>query len=312
MQRLNSELAINLGLAIDRATHDSYSSALNSYLTVCRLHSIDIEPTQRTLALFVTFQSAHINPKSVDSYLSGIANQLESHFPNVRANRKSALVSCALQGAKRRYGVPTTRKLPLTHENLQTVYDSLSTNPTHDDLLFATQVYVGTNCLMRLAELTWPDKLDLRDYRKVSMRHSVQFLTNALSFWLPGHKADQFFEGNRLVVHQSATPNACSLFRSYLVSRDAHFPIRPELWIRANGTIPTRAWFIARLRRFFSSSIAGQSMRAGGATALAEAGTPPNFIQTAGRWTTDTFNRYVRKNPFLFEALLLGRSSLHS
>ena len=74
MQQLNSKLAINLGLAIDRATHDTYSSALNSYLTFCRLHNIDIEPTQRTLALFVTFQSAHINPKSVDSYLSGIAN----------------------------------------------------------------------------------------------------------------------------------------------------------------------------------------------------------------------------------------------
>ena len=83
MQRLNSELAINLGLAIDHATHDNYSSALNSYLTFCRLHDIDIEPTQRTLALFVTFQSAHINPKSVDTYLSGIANQLESHFPEV-------------------------------------------------------------------------------------------------------------------------------------------------------------------------------------------------------------------------------------
>jgi len=60
LARLNAELTINLGMAIDRATHDSYSSALNSYLTFCRLHSLDIEPTQRTLALFVTFQSAHI------------------------------------------------------------------------------------------------------------------------------------------------------------------------------------------------------------------------------------------------------------
>ena len=83
MARLNAELTINLGMAIDRATHDNYSSALNSYLTFCRLHKLDIEPTQRTLALFITFQSAHINPKSVDTYLSGIANQLETHFPDV-------------------------------------------------------------------------------------------------------------------------------------------------------------------------------------------------------------------------------------
>jgi hypothetical protein len=165
---------------------------------------------------------------------------------------------------------------------------------------------------MRLAELTWPDKLNLRDYRKVSMRHSVQFLYGALSFWLPGHKADQFFEGNCLIVRESAAPDTYNFFRSYLVSRDTRFPIRPELWLRSDGTILTRAWFISRMRHFFPSSIAGQSMRAGGATALAEAGTPPHLIQVAGRWTSETFNRYIRKNPFLFEALLVRQSSLHS
>src|ERR1700692_2063598 len=167
IEHLNSELTINLGMAIDRATHDSYSSALNSYLTFCRLHNIDIEPTQRTLALYVTFQSTYINPKSVDSYLSGIANQLESHFPDVRSARKSALVSRALQGAKRRFGVATTRKLPLTRENLLTVCNAYHDNPSHDDILFVTQILTGTECLMHLGELTWPDRLDLRDYRKV-------------------------------------------------------------------------------------------------------------------------------------------------
>src|SRR5882762_6880347 len=44
-------------------------------------------------------------------------------------------------------------------------------------------------------------------------------------------------------------------------------------------------------------------MWAGGATALAEAGTPPNFIQTAGRWTTDTFNRSYLKLSFLANLL---------
>ena len=83
MEHLNTELTINLGMAINRATHNSYSSALNLYLTFCRLHNINIEPTERTLALHLTFQCTYIKPKSVDSYLSGIANQLESHFPNI-------------------------------------------------------------------------------------------------------------------------------------------------------------------------------------------------------------------------------------
>src|SRR6202451_4648210 len=215
MERLNAELTINLGMAIDRTTHDSYSSALNSYLTFCRLHNIDIEPTERTLALYVTFQSTYINPKSVDSYLSGIANQLESHFPSVRSTRKSALVSRALQGAKWCFGVATTHKLPLTRENLLTVCNAYQNNPSHDDILFVTQLLTGTECLMRLGELTWPDKVALRNYRKVSMRHTVSFHTDALSFWLPGHKADQFFKGNRLIVRKSMSPDAYSFFETY-------------------------------------------------------------------------------------------------
>ena len=305
MERLNAELAINLGMAIDRSTHSSYTSALNSYITFCRLHGFDIEPTLKTLALYVTFQSTYINPKSVDTYLSGICNQIETHFPRVRDARKSTLVSRALQGAKRRFGVPTHRKLPLTEANLLQVLAAYEPSPSHDDKLFLAQLFVGTYCLMRLSELVWPNSSALQSYRKISMRHSVQVSPEALSFWLPGHKGDQFFEGNWLFVRASAQ-NPFQLFLSYLSSRDSIFPARPELWLRSNGTIPTQYWFIGRLRRFFPTSIAGQSMRAGEATTLAEAGTPPNLIQAAGRWSSDTFNRYIRKSPFLFESLLTG------
>jgi hypothetical protein len=293
-------------MAIDRSMHGSYTSVLNSYITFCRLHGFDIEPTPHMLTLYVTFQSTYINPKSVDSYLSGIANQLETHFPEVRASRKSILVARALQGAKRRFGVPTHRKLPLTKANLLHVLTSYGPTPSHDDLLFLTQLFTGTECLMRLAELTWPDAVALRDYRKVSMRPSVERLLEAFSFWLPGHKADHFFEGNCLFIRKSST-ETYQLFELYLTSRDRLFRSRPELWLCSNGIIPTRSWFITRLRLFFPNSIAGQSMRAGGATALAECGTAPVLIQAAGRWSMDTFNRYVRKNPFLFEALLSGR-----
>ena len=88
-------------MAIDTLTHLSYTSVLNSYLTFCKLHNLNIDPTPETLGLFVAYQSTFINPKSVDSYLSGIANQMETFFPHVRHSRNSALVSCTLKGAKR-------------------------------------------------------------------------------------------------------------------------------------------------------------------------------------------------------------------
>jgi hypothetical protein len=49
-ERLLRERAIALGQAIDTSTLDSYSSALNSYLTFVRIHDLPVEPTPDTLS----------------------------------------------------------------------------------------------------------------------------------------------------------------------------------------------------------------------------------------------------------------------
>ena len=98
------------------------------------------------------------------------------------------------------------------------------------------------------------------------------------------HKADRFFEGSTIVLqerHGSLDP--LKIFRQYLRSRDHLFPHLPELWLRSSGKVPTRSWFINRLRSFFpGNDIAGHSLRSGGATALALAGTPLHQIQAIG------------------------------
>jgi len=100
LERLNYERSILLGMSIDTSTARTYPSALNSYLTFCKLHGLLVEPTPQTLSYYITFQSFFINPKSVDSYLSGIANQLKPFFPDVRKNCTSQLVARTLAGAK--------------------------------------------------------------------------------------------------------------------------------------------------------------------------------------------------------------------
>ena len=107
LERLKYECSILLGMSIDQSTFASNSSALNSYLTFCKSHGLPVEPTPQTLSYYTTFQSFHINPKSVNSYLSRICNQLEPYFPDVRHNRKSALVNRTLAGAKHYHGTPT-------------------------------------------------------------------------------------------------------------------------------------------------------------------------------------------------------------
>src|ERR1700683_4785986 len=158
LERLNHERSILLGMAIDQSTATSYTSALNSYLTFCKIHQIPVDPTPETLSYFVTFQSSFINPKSVESYLSGICNQLEPFYPQVRKNRLSPLVTRTLAGAKHYHGVPTNRKAPLSVADLTQVSNDLALS-AHDDLLFEAQLDTSSVGLLRLGEMTFPDKI---------------------------------------------------------------------------------------------------------------------------------------------------------
>ena len=308
MERLVNERSISLGYSLDTSSFGTYTSALNSYLTFCKLHNLPVDPTQDTLSFYIVFLSSHIKPSSVNSYMSGVCRQLEPFFPEVRRNRNSMLVSRTMTGCMRRFGTPVKRKAPLSRANLLFVLDSLVSSPSHDDLLFLALMFTGFHALMRLGELVFPDKKELRNYRKISLRHSVSILPQQYSFFLPSHKADRFFEGNTIIVQKLDMPtDPFKPFLSYLTSRDLKFPVHPELWLTARGCVPTRHWFISRLRKFFPQDIAGHSLRSGGATSLAEAGADFDTIQAAGRWSSDAFRIYIRKNPVVIHAILMGR-----
>ena len=308
MDRLINERSISLGYSLDASSFGAYTSALNSYLTFCNLHNLPVDPTPDTLSFYVVFLSSHIDPNSVNSYLSGICRQLEPFFPEVRHNRKTVLVSRTMAGCMRRFGTPTKRKTPFSRANLLFVLEHVASSPAHDDFLFIALLLTGFHALMRLGELVFPDKKKLRNYRKISLRHTVSILPTQYSFFLPSHKGDRFFEGNTILIQKLTTStDPYRHFIAYIESRDALFPLNPELWLTSRGAVPTRHWFMSRLRRFFPKNYAGQSIRSGGATSLAEAGADLATIQAVGRWSSKAFRIYIRKNPVLIHAIIFGR-----
>ena len=299
------ECVIALGQAIDVSTWKNYGLALNSYLLFVRMHNMAVKPTTDTLSLYTVYMCHHIKPDSVNTYLSGICHQLEPYFPNVWEIRKSRLVHCSLEGCKRLWGSPTVCKRALTIADLNTVCIAHSLHPTHDDLLFCTQLCVGFFALMRLGELTWPDDTELWDPRKLTPRSSVVLADTSFTFFLPGHKTDRFFEGNTIML--CTNPFACnplSWVHNYLHCRNTLFPLSSALWVTKNGTIPTRSFFMQHLCRFFDTDIGGQSMCASGATSLAENGVAPHIIQGIGRWASPVWQIYIHKHPVLLQAML--------
>ncbi|KAI0054389.1 hypothetical protein BV25DRAFT_1949700 [Artomyces pyxidatus] len=192
LQRLVRERAVALGSAIDPSTRLSYTSHLQSYLTFCKIHHRSVEPTVDTITFYIVFMSHHIQPRSVRTYLSGICNQLEHVYPNVRDIRKHPMVVRTLTGCMKLYSSPPTRKEPLTIEHLAHVLNSIS-NPTHNDLLFRAIIFSGFFALHRLGELTDHDRIELRSSRKTIMRATVTMQPRTYSYVLPGHKADPTF-----------------------------------------------------------------------------------------------------------------------
>jgi len=309
-ERLVHERAIALGNAIDKSTLKTYGSALNSYLSFVKMHDLPVDPTEETLSFFAVYMAHHINPKSVNNYLTGIVQQLESMFPHARDARNSQLVRRTLQGCMRLKGVATKRKRALTLDDLQLVLNHYHASTKHNDLLFVSMILTGFFALMRLGELTFPDDVSLRNWRKVSQRSSVKITDEHYEFHLPAHKADRYFEGNRIIVRaKQFRHNPLTHFRTYMASRDRIHPLSLPLWLMENGDVPTRSFFMTRVCELFKDDVAGQSMRAGGATSLAEHGVPPSIIQPLGRWSSQAFLIYVRKNPALIQGMLHAQAN---
>lgn len=304
--RLVRERAIALGQAIDPSTHLAYSSHVHSYLAFCKLHNLPIEPTADTLSFFVVYMSHHIKPTSVDSYLSGICNQLEHLYPDIRVVRKSHLVSRTLAGCKRMLNSPTKRKLPLQVEHIDTLF-ALFPPISHDNLLFRSLLLAGVLALHRLGELTWSDDTNLRSWRKVIRRSSAVLTDTSFGYTLPASKADHVFEGDQiLITPQRGFVDPMPVLKAYMNSRDHLHPCQPALWLTERGDVPTRRWFLSRLQKANLENIGGHSLRAGGATFFAASGWPDDRIQALGRWSSDTFKIYIRKNPVVLQALLHG------
>ena len=211
---------------------------------------------------------------------------------------------------QRLFGVPTKRKQALTMDDLVQVVNFYSDSELHDDLLFVSQLLSGFFALHRLGELTVPDDTSLIDHCKITAQTSVALSDDDYRYFLPSHKGDRIFEGNTVIVQHHHIPiNPLLHFKKYLSSRDCLFPFSSDLWLRADGSRPNRSFFIRRMKTFFADDVAGQSMRAGGATSLAENGVAPHLIQAIGRWASSAFQTYIHKSPVLLQAFLFGRAA---
>ena len=243
MERLLSERALALSSSLDKSTHISYSSALNSWIAFVNMHHFDFEPTADTLSFFVVYMSHQINPQSVKTYPSGLVSELERDFHDISEIRKTKLVKKTMTGCLKLLAKPIHRKDPLYINNLTYFQKCFQHSTNHDDLLFFTLLATGFHGLHRLGDLTFPDDPAKWEWRKVSRRSSVVLQQPHYSFLLNAHKADKTFEGNTVLIQAFEDSfDPFPFFSCYLSSQDNLFPASSPLWLTSTGNVPTRSF----------------------------------------------------------------------
>ncbi|PPR05989.1 hypothetical protein CVT24_004652 [Panaeolus cyanescens] len=300
-----------LGLKLDTSTWNSYKSGYNSWVRFTELHKLPLEPTVSSLSDYILFMSAHIKPDSVGTYLSGLVQILEPVFPNIRNIRNDRLVLDIMAGCRRMFGSSVIRKAPLSADEIARIVSN--PDDSYDRILFHAMIAAGFHGLLRLGELCdSPNKWNINTHKRTS-RLSVKWSKGYVSFLLPAHKADKYFEGNRVVL-RNIWPNidVVKIFSDYVKRRDARHPFTSPLWLTFDGEVPNRQFFMKFLKaEKLGDDIAGQSIRAGGATALASIGFPGHAIQALGRWSSEAWRTYLRQHPLLFANLKIAQSPHH-
>ncbi|KAF9042454.1 hypothetical protein BJ165DRAFT_1349733 [Panaeolus papilionaceus] len=197
-EQFNERRAQALGSKIDHSTWKSYTSGFRCWKAFVELHNYPLRPTPLTMSNFILYMSEFIKPSSVSSYLTAIIHFLRPRYPDVCEVRQSSLVNNTLHGCKRLHGSAITRKNPLTVDMISVVIKTLAFS--FDDILFKAMLAVGFSALLRLGDISDPDNPSLKNPRKRSLRSSVNISPDSVSYVLPAHKADKYFEGNTLGI----------------------------------------------------------------------------------------------------------------
>lgn len=295
--------------ALAFSTKSKYRCALLSFLNFCHSVSISPFPSQQSLIWYISYSCrtiSHrtgrpISPRTIKAYLSGIASAFSKSVPGITDITNSKAVRDVLKGCKRQFSTPVLRKEPLCMQDLARVYSTMTNG--FDDTLFFAMLVSGFHALHRLGEITVPDNAKALDERKVIRRTSL-FMSACggfLRYTLPYNKSDPFFLGSTVILSKCQVAGACPVeaMLRYLKLRDVYFLTSPFLFLNSKGRHPSRAWFLSKFRLYFSKEKSGHSMRSGGASALARAGFPLDYIQDIGRWSSEAFKTYVRDHPIM-------------
>ena len=201
----------------------------------------------------------------------------------------SAFVRATLAGLQRKLAKPKVKKEPITASMLTTLVESLGTSPTLSDVRLAAGALLSFAAFLRYNELSGLRCCDIR----FTEQHMTVHITSS--------KTDQYRQGDSVVVARTRTITCpVAMMERYMLMAGISTASSARLFraivrtkkgekLRCSGTLSytrMREVFLAKLKSlgFDANQFGLHSLRAGGATAVANAGIPDRLFKRHGRW----------------------------
>ncbi|WP_119325087.1 site-specific integrase [Capsulimonas corticalis] len=269
----------------------AYKSDWRQFENWCRNHERESLPASpETTALYATAMAAGSAMSTITRRLASItqAHITAGHEPPTR----SAIVRSVMQGIRREKGIAVRQKAPVFTTEIRAMIGAM--NPAKlGSIRTRSLLLVGFAGALRRSELV---ALNVND---------LEFATDGLIVTIRRSKGDQDGAGVRVGIPYGSDPLTCPVrtTRSWLdasgissgpVFRAVNRHGKVSEKRLSDKTVAEIVKCAAELIGKDPANYSGHSLRAGLATAAAEAGVDERAIMSQGRWRSLVVRRYIR------------------
>ena len=301
--------------SLSHRTNTVYNTGIKSFRHFLAMYNLNCNSSllpkvnEDILLYYVAFchQVLHLKYTTIKMYLAGIRRAyVAGGFTNPLMNEHNqplVRLQGVLRGVKKVQGTSTVVRQPITADVLASMRQALQHGifGPYVDLLLETACTVAFFGFLRCGEFTSRDNtydpavdLSLRDVFPAPQGQ-------AFILRLKASKTDPFRQGVNIYLHRTGLA-VCPwrTLTTYLRVRNIlNHTDQDPLFLTPEGGIMSRAWFLKKLQALFvrigiSEKYTGHSFRSGAATSAAKANIPDHLIKTLGRWSSDSYCRYVK------------------
>ena len=259
------------------------------------------------LLAYIAIIHKSINPSTLLSYLSALNDKHASMGFNWNPVRYNPSTLRTLNLIKRAYVHRPTKKAEIiTRSHLFTI-SSYKFPDEFETLLFRAIAFIAFYGLARLGELVQSSSNPTNNTLYID---NIAIHSDAnppcVLIQLPIAKTRNSAFPDILVIHQTFDELCPTRIISTYIKARLSLNLNADqryLFSHKDGSLANKRWFLQKLNEIFPQKrLSGHGFRAGGTTELILRGLPPHIVQLAGRWSSDTFEEYIRRHPLVLNA----------